>query len=365
MSEDIDRPVKVGFPSCFRHKVQNQLVLTMKNFKLLPNWAYPCAAALIIMTMTLNAGCDSSVIPDASSEEEITSTHHTPAISFPEIVNGRMDFDDFEDFGSYISGIANVAVSSNDRPPSPLGFRSLLEDTEQLISRVEDALDTGEPDLKLFPISEFEIVEDPYLASVLNVDGEVQIGDDVFKFTRNYVYHASAANAALLKSVPLRQPDHLASLEFHDGNFRTHEIKRSTQTYGASESGKTMSSSTSCEDHFIQNSRRIRGSSWITSYGNYASAGSWTHSERKAGIWGWVSNIIDEIALVGMFDLRNSLGERVSGTKIFNLSNNSLVGQVYIQDYGLNASVTGWLTGEHGGRRISTWKGCMTGMTAQ
>lgn len=332
----------------------------MKNFKLLPNWAYPCAAALIIMTMTLNAGCDSSVIPDVSSEEEITSTHHTPAISFPEIVNGRMNFDDFEDFGSYISGIANVAVSSNDYPPSPPGFRSLLEDTEQLMLRAEDVLDSGEIDLKLPSTSEFEIVEDPYLASVLNVDGEVQIGDDIFKFTRNYVYHVAAANVALLESVPLRQPDHSASLELHDGNFRTHEIKRSTQIYGASESGKTMSSSASCEDHFVQNSRRIRGSSWITNYSMYASAGSQTDSERKAGIWGWVSNSIDEIALVGRFDLRNSQGEREYGSRIFNLSNNSLVGQVYIQDYGLNASVTGQLTGEHGGRRISTWKGCMT-----
>lgn len=335
----------------------------MKNFKLLPNWACPCAAALIVMTLT--AGCDSSIILDASPEQEITSTHHTPTISFPEIVNGRMNFDDFEDFGNYISGIANVAVSSNDLPPSPPGFRSLLEDTEQLMLRAEDVLDSGELDLKLSSTSEFEIVEDPYLASVLNVDGEVQIGDDVFKFTRSYVYHASAANAALLESIPLRQPDHSASLEFHDGNFRTHEIKRSTQIYGASESGKTMSLPASCEDHFIQNSRRIRGSSWIVNYSMYASAGSWTHSERRAGFWGWISNAIDEIGLVGMFDLRNSQGERVSGVRIFNLSHDSIVGQVYILDYGPNASVTGQLTGEHAGRRLSTWKGCMTGAYAE
>jgi hypothetical protein len=328
----------------------------MKYLERIPNWAYLCAVALVVVT--LNSGCDSSGVFDTPDEQEISPTHSSPAINMPAIVDDRMYFKDFDDFGEYISGIAHADSLSIDYLPSPPGFLSLLEDTEQLMLSLEDESEADQSGLEALDMYEIEIVEDPYFASVLNKDGEIQIGDDVFKITRNYAYRVSVADAGFLKSVSLRQPDHSALLELQDGSFEVHEIERSARIYGALESGKTMGSST-CKRDFVRK-RRLSGKSWVTDYWLYASAGTESVSERKAGIRGWVNNRIERVAFTATYNVEDSHGSTTSGSETKVVQNGHTARSVFAQDWGGRATMTGSVDSSHDGERASVSRECST-----
>ena len=312
-------------------------------------------ALVLVPVFTLSVGCDSLVIPNAPVDQESSPTHHHLAINQPEIVSGRIYFEDFEAFGNYLIEIAHADSLPLERTISPHGFRSLLEDTEQLMLDAEDSPSTSQAASKASGISEFEIVEDPYFASVLNKDGEIQIGHDVFKFTRNYAYRISVVDALLLKSISLRQPNHTASLEPQYGRFQTQKIQRSIHT---SEMNKTMVSS-SCKLDFAKK-RRLTGESWVTDYWFYASAGAKSVSQRRVAFWRWVSNSVQRVSLSTTYRVRDSHGVITYGSDIKNVLNGHTAKSVYAQDWGWNATMTGFVRGFHSGRRDSAIRRCNT-----
>ena len=284
--------------------------------------------------------------------------HHLRVINHPEIVSGRMYFEDFEAFGKYLAEIAHADSLSLQHPPSPHGFRSLLEATEQLMLEAEDSPRTSQTASKVFDVSEFEIVEDPYFASVLNEDGEIQVGGDLFKFTRNYAYRTSVVDAILLKSIALRQSDYTASLEPQYGRFETQKIERSIYTSDVSGMSKTMVSS-SCKLDFAKG-RRLTGKSWVTDYWVYASAGAKSVSQRRAGIWGWVSNRVNRVSLSTRYNVKDSHGTITHGSETKNVLNGHTAKSVYAQDRGWHATMTGSVSGYHSGRRDAAVRRCNT-----
>ncbi len=213
-------------------------------------------------------------------------------------------------------------------------------------------------DSKVLDTSEFEIVEDPYFASILNNYGEVQIGSDIFKITRNYAYRVSVTDAELLKSVSLRQPDHSALLEFQVGSFETNKIERSIQTFGTSKNNETMVSSR-CSHDFVRN-RRFSGESWVTDYWVYASAGAKSISKRKAGIRGWVNNAITHISLETTYNVTDSDDTNTYGTETKVVQNGYTAKNIIAQDWGWKATMKGRVSSYHEGTRSSVTRSCST-----
>lgn len=108
--------------------------------------------------------------------------------------------------------------------------------------------------------------------SMLNADGEVQIGDRIFKVTRDYVYEASESEATLLEEVDGSQSQH--------SELEVHEVQYSTSATTGGENEPT------CEV-YAGPDYRMQGAIEYNNYWFFAEARVATRWQREAGWWIW------------------------------------------------------------------------------
>ncbi len=225
-----------------------------------------CAFGLLAFMV----GCDSagvnteSVLPQ--TEEAIN-----PHFGQPSVVDGRIAFDDFDEFRDFMGSIIDKEDSHLDSIQAVINFTSLRSDTERLADEVGK------------DVEELEVVEDPFFATALNSDGEIQIGDMVYKVTRDHVYRVLESNVGQLSSIPLRNQNDASVLykSNHGPDVEVFQVERQT-LLGKSDFYRRRS----CAKYFTTNDprRRVRGQAWVTNFLIFSSATTEIEYQKKS--WG-------------------------------------------------------------------------------
>lgn len=106
------------------------------------------------------------------------------------VIDGRLSFKTNEAFGQFIEQVQLTPIQERKAREDEMGYRSLYEAGNTLNDfEIHKKLHTTTYlSSTTMPI---EIVEDPDFASVLNQDGIVQLGEMVFKVTRNHIFFTS------------------------------------------------------------------------------------------------------------------------------------------------------------------------------
>lgn len=313
--------------------------LTMKtSVRSASFWIIPFS---VLSLMLLVSGCDQGIIPVNEDNLELSQDKTEYSVSY---VDGRLVFADLEAFADFMDSFIDSGSLSTKELGITDEFTSLYASTSELEEENYEETDGSYGD--------FEIVEDPFFASVLNEFGEIQIGANVFKYTRNYVYKTSESNTEALNNFPMRNTDQTAFYGKHDStqDVEILEIKRAH--HNASElTGKVMVTG-GCQAEFITN-RRLGGASWITDFRNgYHSAGAKSRSTRKQ--WRrWVNNTIHELDVSAEYTLRNSYHSSIpiSGTQSREGRHTSEVAITVMTDYGPGAYIRGTISSNHAGMR--------------
>ncbi len=258
----------------------------MRLFQVLVNRVK--AVTSILALLFVFAACDqNSTLVDIESGTSPTASIEPPVT----VVDGRLVFSDMEAFSQLmddliLSGRPEIGeIGLTDK------FASLRSSTAEL--QMRNGQESG--NAEYLSDIDYEIVEDPYFAEVLNEHGEIQIGSDVFKVTRNYVYQTSVSNIGLLSKISVRNADQSPFLDKNNniGSISTHEIERGVSDTVSEGTNKT-SATINCTSDF-QTGGRIHGSSWMTSYWFYSSAGVRTKAQRKRLFW-WISTTVNELS---------------------------------------------------------------------
>ncbi len=234
--------------------------------------------ASVLGFLALIAGCDSTGVitePVAQQSKENIIPH---GIIPPSVIDNRIVFDDTDEFRVFMESIINREDSYLDSVQAAINFISLRSDTERLTEELGRDID------------ELEVVEDPFFATVLNPEGEFQVGDMVYKITRNYVYQVLEANADYLSSISLRNHDNtvLTQKTSHDPSVQVFEVERSSiELVNKSSSSDKRDE---CESEF-NGRRRVKGQAWINHWRIFSSATSEIESQRKAWFRWWRTSI--------------------------------------------------------------------------
>ncbi len=238
-----------------------------------------CALGLLVFMV----GCDSagvntvSVLPQ--TEEAID-----PHFAQPSVVDGRIAFDDFDEFRDFMGSIINKEDSHLDSVQAAINFTSLRSDTERLADEVGK------------DIEELEVVEDPFFATALNSDGEFQVEGMVYKITKNYVYRVPKESVDRLSFISLRNHDQvvLTQKTTSDPVLEIFEVERANADL-VNKSGSFIRSMVSCSQNWGDR-RRIKGQAWFTNWRVYMSATTEIESQRKSW-FRWWHNRIESVSL--------------------------------------------------------------------
>ena len=160
------------------------------------------------------------------------------------------------------------------------GFTSLRSDTERLAA-----------ELNLYAY-DLEVVEDPFFATALNAEGEIQVADTVYKVTHSWVYQAPITHAARLNSIVLRGDDHVILTQKSEEILgveaiavgRPAELRSKRDAVDGGVKEHCIRYWTNEEDA----RRRLKGKAWMTHYPWYlwATVGIELEYEQK-GWFGW------------------------------------------------------------------------------
>lgn len=236
--------------------------------------------ASVLGFLAVIAGCDSTGVitePISPQSKENTVPH---GIIPPSVIDNRIVFDDADEFRVFMASIINRKDSYLDSVQAAINFVSLRSDTERL------AEDLGKE------VNEIEVVEDPFFATVLNPEGEFQVGDTVYKITRNYVYQVLETNADYLSSIPLRDHDSavLTQKTSNEPSVQVFEVERTRIELANKSSSSSSDRRDECASKF-NGRRRIKGQAWINHWHVFSSATSEIESQRKAWFRWWRTSI--------------------------------------------------------------------------
>lgn len=154
----------------------------------------------------------------------------------------------------------------------------------------------GDQDISDFPETE-RIVEDPLFARVLNHDGQIQIGDTVYKVTYDYVYAAAYGADDVLDAIPLK-----GRALFFKGNssVEVHPVIRHKTDISSGAMGKSqgvLGNGDCSQDFDINETRRIKGEIWANSWTIYNPVGSEIEAQRRRARILWRQTRISWIAM--------------------------------------------------------------------
>lgn len=313
-------------------------------------------AFLALLLIFLISGCDQGILP---SDEDTSSLSDTSTEFSVSNVDGRLVFADIEAFANFMDSFIESGSMSLEGLGIIRNFTSLYASTVKLEEVHYEETDGDHPGMG----GDFEIVEDPFFASVLNEFGEIQIGSSVFKYTRNYVYETSESNIESLARISMRNSDQTAFYGKYDGTkgVEIHEIKRAS-LHATELTGKAMVTAGCTSDFNKETKRRLGGASWITGWHYYHSAGAKSRSSRKAG-WRWRNNTIDTIAVSSEYNLTSSSRSMISSSRAREGRRSSEVTIVLLNDFGFGAYIRGNISSNHTGTRLKKGVSCQTSVS--
>ena len=255
---------------------------------------------------TILVGCDAPPFASPAPPEAITYGEET-AVDFidgqPKVVDGRVAFAGPDEANAYTEPLLTAStaelVAAEERLGGFLSLRAYLDpnlwteetaaaagDSEELTGSAATALERDGVTREDFPVS------DAFL-SLVNSRGEVQLGDRVYKLTRDNVYEVKPEDLPVLnEAVPTlsspapAEPDPRIAVYPVETTDEPVEEAPAFSVSGGTGPSRIRSFKTSpCS---VPAGRwRMHGKSYITTAVIYVEAGVRTNWERRMMLWLW------------------------------------------------------------------------------
>ena len=240
---------------------------------------YPVALCIALLC----AGCDSVDVSSPSSPQALDQSYSVPAPEAITFVDGRLVFSSQEEFYTFMDALIEEP-SHEDLEIVGLDpdFVSLETTQDFLAQEAESSEMESESDQDISDLPEtWRIVEDPLFARVLNHDGQIQIGDTVYKVTYDYVYATAYGADDVLDAIPLTG----SALSFKgNSSVEVYPVIRYKTDIFSGAIGKSQGAmgNGDCKATFSNNNlRRIKGEIWANSWTIYNPVGSEIEAQRR------------------------------------------------------------------------------------
>lgn len=207
----------------------------------------------------------------------------------------RMTFVDADELRVYVENSMKTGVFSDSSDE----FMSMREYFER------EAGELSQEELAELGVDEL-IVEDPFFAAILNPEGEFQVGSEVSKVTKYYVFTVDESDIELLEEIEnmyvvdaedLGLPSTI-EITVVGGNSINIEAKKRCKNKFALKNGKYR--------------RRVKGRVSIYSNRFYGSAGVYVKNQKRK----WKKTKADYLEIYVSWNIVDSQGGRYTGTNI-------------------------------------------------
>ena len=263
--------------------------------------------------------------------------------------NNRLVFKNQEQFDDFMQGMSKVYTNDVglDILENELGFRSFRRHINDLRTKLDeyphnDSLTYFE---EYHKIEALDTVSDPAIATILNPEGEVQIGGTIHKVGKNFVHSVDNEHKELLKHI-----DNFSNISYKNEHVDVFLIERQSNTFSLNKIEDEVTSR--CEKKYNSNKYRINGKSWIESFSFVASAGTETLHYKRKNIFGKYSRRnVNEIKVTTTVNLYHSNANGVEYHQYTNLviegTNLSKVYRHFISGAYANYGISGSISSTH------------------
>ena len=245
---------------------------------------YSIKGLLLFCIILLYAGCDSVDVSSPSSPpQSVGESRSVPASEAITVADGRLVFTNQEEFDAFMDVLIEQP-SHDDLEIVGLDpdFVSLETMQNIWLQEVESRETEHESDQDISDFLEAErIVEDPLFARVLNHDGQIQIGNTVYKVTYEYVYATAYGADDVLDAIPLKGNDLSFKLNSSVEVYPVIRHKTDISSDALTKSQGVMGRG-DCKSTFFNNHRRrIKGEIWANFWTFYNPVGSEIEAQRR------------------------------------------------------------------------------------
>jgi len=255
-----------------------------------------------------------TLVPSAAmAQSRAVDVQRAEASRIPEGVSnqdGRLIFDNADTFGRFMQNITNQSDEVLNKLEEQLGFRSMRRYAVEQTPTKRQMQQAGEEGIDA---DYWMIVPDPYLATALNPQGVLQIGEDVHRVSREAVYTTNVQNQKALRTLSGLKTSNLEMQEGIQKSRITLSIKSDTCT---TKKGKY----------------RLKGTSWIINLIFFSSAGASSKFQKRTWVFFWKKHNADQLGLFSDYDL-NVSGVSISSTFSSNQSNEDYIGTTLASDF--------------------------------
>lgn len=229
------------------------------------------------------------------------------------IEEGRIKFNSWDEMKTLLK---STEKNSPQQLSDLIGdsFKSHFEIEGQVEQVSVETVNENKLDLKDTPIS------DPYYASLLNKDREIEVGDDIiYKIGNDYCFQFHKSDASLVQKFYNELENNVSSVEsgklkfFYNQKLGVYGTVTSKKTgYFTDSKGNKSSKVVGSEDAYYFNSEhRMKSQYYTNSYLGYGTIGVQTQMEQYGRVWifwhGWKSENADKLS-VRLLDGTYTLG---------------------------------------------------------
>ncbi len=290
-------------------------------------------AMLLFSLLPGAAMADTRITPDLTKDNLLKGI----AVS-----EGRLIFADMNTFSAFMDNIVNQDNAVLDRIEENLGFLSMRRNANQQEPPTDQKGEDIDEDYWMW-------VTDAYFATALNPDGLIQIGEEIYKVTKDKVYKGSEQSHTLLLEANLHDK-HATTL----AEIEVFEVQ--SDTIALFQFGNN------CFD--TDGDYRLKGRSWVSNWIIYSSAGAYSEfQQQKKFLWWrwWRLHNANSLSLDSRYELTVS-GLPVSGAYSNTLSNEDKLHKVHAWVAGIGPSVfiNGTVSSSHKATHNGTSFSCST-----
>jgi hypothetical protein len=277
--------VERAIVSIFHIKTNVNLMKNLRIAKMVSVFSKRSMLACMIAggILSLNS-CD-------NKDELVTQPQETPEVAISKGVTlkeGRLSFENTDAFKSYrksLDGKSSKALTTIDKQ---MGLESHLLDISETLTSSKGARISQDVYQKLE-----KRVRDPYFASILNKNREVQIGNTIYRCNADYVFEYQKGEEKSIddfynqaKSSKIDMPE-LKEIDFKD--IKIARTKINIQKVESKQSNPKARVAFNCEQYWGED-YRMGGEYWTEWYLFFSTAGVSTQMEVQRGWWifkGW------------------------------------------------------------------------------
>ena len=225
-------------------------------------------------------------LSSCDKEESIQSTETSQSIT---LKNGMIIFNTSDDFEKTIESLMKNQNNLDQWEKNFNGFTSmrtaydnLSEDDMQKIASNKSSHHFRDI-LKISDDQEPEAlmnIDDEVLATLVNEQGLLQIGNEVYKFRYDMLYKTAYKDLDKLANI-----DNYSKADLKNNNIETFEV---SHNYFVTELSENFKADRTCDRRYWKKDRkRLKGEQWTTNLGSlYSGAGARTkHQKKTLGIW--------------------------------------------------------------------------------